>query len=386
MKKKKILFCVHNFNHGGISKGLQNILLAMDYERYEVSIFCACHEGPYSSFFYRYNCLSEDWILWLFCANYRKLRGIKKVVALTAKGLRKILMKFGCDMLELRLSKLASLLSTRNYDVVIAYAEGMITHFVAKIDNVKRLAWMHIDYRRFLEYGERPLDSVGHKFDVIISPSKYSASTLVELLPDYKGEVVSLRNLVDEESIKSMSRDFTSIDDRFDTSRFTIVSVGRVCYEKQFFEIPRIAAALKKQGLLFKWYIIGGGSPFETAILQNQISEHSVAEEVICLGEKKNPYPYMRKGDCVAVLSRSETFCYTIFEARTLGIPVVSTNFASAKEIMDNKFGMVTELQEFHRCIIRLANDEEYRKYYKHELQQYKYDNETILTNLYSLF
>ena len=50
--KKRVLFCVENFQHGGINKALENILQLIDRDRYEPCLFVVNREdGPYKKYF-----------------------------------------------------------------------------------------------------------------------------------------------------------------------------------------------------------------------------------------------------------------------------------------------------------------------------------------------
>ena len=49
---KRILFCIENFQHGGITKALENIISLVDKEKYDVGIFVVNQEdGPYKDIF-----------------------------------------------------------------------------------------------------------------------------------------------------------------------------------------------------------------------------------------------------------------------------------------------------------------------------------------------
>ena len=57
-----------------------------------------------------------------------------------------------------------------------------------------------------------------------------------------------------------------------------------------------------------------------------------VAEQVVFLGTKTNPYAYMRDCDIYVQPSRHEGFCITLAEALCFGNPIVATDFTGAKE------------------------------------------------------
>lgn len=107
---------------------------------------------------------------------------------------------------------------------------------------------------------------------------------------------------------------------------------------------------------------------------------------MILLGAKDNPYPYLRRSDLVVCTSISETFSYVIGEAKVLGVPVVSTNFGTAKEVLDDRHGVIAELEEMADAIAGLINDASVYDRLKRNLKDYRYDNDKILAKVYSLF
>jgi len=70
---------------------------------------------------------------------------------------------------------------------------------------------------------------------------------------------------------------------------------------------------------------VGEGS--ERAKLQRLITDYKLEGNVIILGYKENPYPYMANCDVYVQTSISEGFGLTIAEAKLLGKPIVSTDF-----------------------------------------------------------
>src|SRR5690606_2684904 len=63
------------------------------------------------------------------------------------------------------------------------------------------------------------------------------------------------------------------------------------------------------------------------------------------LGEKLNPYPYMKDCDIYVQPSLHEGYCITVAEAQVFNKPIVVTDFASAKDLIENNVtGLITEI------------------------------------------
>lgn len=384
--RKRILFCIENFHHGGITKALENILALIDHKRYDVGIFVVNQEdGPYKSVFKPYLKYSDDSLLKAICTNYRKHSGLKKYALLTLKMIRKFSDRCGCDLFEKRLSRWAKRISADKYDCVIAFAEGYITKFVSQVTGHK-IAWVHIDYKRYLTYQPGDEYEIYSKYNYIVIPSEFSKKSFNEVFPRLANRVVVLPNLLDLDSVRCQSEAKIRYDERFTSADKTIISVGRICYEKRFFLTPPIAKKLKDSGLSFKWYIVGGGSEAETSVLQSAIRENGMESYIVLLGRVDNPYTYIAKSDLLVSTSLSETFSYVVFEAKALGVPVLCADFGTAPEILTSEEGIISSVEDMADSILRMFSDNNrLLDTYKNRLKTYSYDNDAILQKFYKI-
>lgn len=384
MARRKVLFCIRDFNHGGIPKSLENLLTYIDKEKYDISLFCAYQEGYYKSVFSKYTILPPDRLLYWFCVNYRTLSGLNICIAMTIKIISKICLKLNVNLFDCYLKHVAKkIVSEKKYDVVVAFAEGWITDFVSCMDGVERkVAWIHMDYKRVLSYEKGIKNAeIYSKFDYIVSPCKFSAKSFEEIHPELSHKVISIRNVLDVEMIKKESKYLIS-NPIFPTNSFTIVSVGRICYEKQFYQIPSIVDKIRQKNDNFKWYIIGSGPEAEVAILREEIKKHKVEDFVILLGSKDNPYPYIANCNLVAILSLSETFSYVAYEAKILGVPIITTDFGAASEIVEENIGRIVSKEKYADELLHIMKDKEYYREMVDALRMYQYDNTKILSKI----
>ena len=368
---KSILFCIHDFALGGVPRALLSLLPHLKKEGYDVTIFCPNQTGDFQNEFDGYNVLPQDKMLELFSMNLSMSSlSAQKLFAIFLKGIRRILLKFKVDIYLNRLFFIGQSFFYK-YDIVVAYSEGNITEMVSKIQTRKKIAWVHIDYKRLQVYDHYKDESKFYShFDRIVSPSSFSAQSFKDVYPRLADRVVSIPNLLNVDYIKKMADREDSLDSRFTTDVFTIVSIGRVCGEKQFFTIPQIASEINAR---FKWYIIGSGSAVEEAELVRQISEYNIGNRVIFLGGKTNPYPYLRRANLLVSLSISETFSYSIFEAKVLGVPVLSTPFGSSDQVMADNAGVLISEENVSSAIDRIILDAAYYQSMRTEAMSYQY-------------
>ena len=364
MKRNRILFCIENVRQGGISKALESLLPFIEQENFDVSIFCANQkDGPYADIFKRYFHKKQNCLLYLLSTYHKEHKSLKRFGLICAKAMCKLLKKaFWLDVFRHVLKKELKSVAKEDFDIVVAFSEGFMTQICSQIKAPKKIAWIHLDYERYLEYKNNINEEEIYKnYDYIVIPSQHCSKSFLKIFPQYKNKVQVIPNLVNESKIKALSTADKDLDSRFSIdNNFRLISVGRICYEKRFFEIPAIAKELKGQEIQFKWYIIGSGSENEISYLKQQITLHQVEEQVILLGAKDNPYPYIRHSHVLAVTSLTETFCYAIAEAKTLNVPVITTDFGTAYEVVNPENGIICDLNNFGKNIVKLYSDKEY--------------------------
>ena len=100
-----------------------------------------------------------------------------------------------------------------------------------------------------------------------------------------------------------------------------------------------------------------------------------------------NPYPAIKNSDLLVCLSSSETFNYTLTEARILGVPVVSADFPAAKEfIKDGLDGIITSIEMMADTVSTFISDKGYYLIQKKALCDYNYDSWVVIENFNKLF
>lgn len=387
--RKKILFCIENLRHGGISKAIESLVNEIDQDRYNINIFCInCSDGPYKKPLEVYLTYKQNRILYYLSTFYKEHTGVNKFLLLLFKAFNMILKKIiKFDLFEYHLNCEAKKITKDNYDVIIAYSEGIITKFVSEIEAKKKIAWVHIDYKRYLKYcqGVNELQ-IYSSYDKIVIPSNFSKTSFIDTFPFLKERVVTIHNLLNINAIVEKANDTSIITEEFNTNEFTILSIGRICHEKGFVKIPKIVNDLRKRGNNLKWYIIGAGSDIETEFLKKEIAKERVEDIVILLGAKDNPYPYIKNSDLVAVTSISETFSYVIGEAKIIGTPIIATNFGTVKEVLNRQYGVISDIDNFADNLHNIMNNRDLYSELKTNVNMYKHNNNVALQQLYSLF
>lgn len=378
---RDILVIISSFRWGGINVALQSLLKQIDPNEVKVDIFVMVHSGNYENKFDNCTILPKNYFVDALIDHARLKSGVTKLVS----GGMKVLNKLTKDRFQHWVFKVVGnkLTSQKKYDAVIGWHEGVPTTFVSHIKHRNKIAWIHCDYAN---YDSTPRERwIYEKINTVVCVSKYCRGTFLSIFPEMESKVKAIYNILDVDGIKAKAEAGNAED--MVKGDFTIVSVGRVSPVKQFCRIPEIARKVYDAGCSFKWYIVGPtypGAEYDT--LQTNLDKYGMSDHVILLGGKDNPYPYIAKADLLVSTSLSESWGYTINEAKVLGVPAVSTDWGAAKEsIEDGKDGFIGSLSEIHLPMVKMIEDRSLFSLLKSSLQEFRYDNDSVMESVKQL-
>lgn len=344
---KKILFVLPYYKIGGTLTSFSNLIPLIDNGIYDISAFALTNDV------YDVSILPSgvNYIgLNVYESTHTK---IKNKVQRLLKWCKLLVAKIGYDPSDIVFKKMAKTLSGK-YDVVIAYQEGQATRMAQYIDAPEKIAWVHCVYSRFKELNKSHFVEVYNNFDKIVCVSHTAAKDMVDCEPRWENKIRVVYNAIDNALVNTKAASGITYK-----KKINFVSIGRIDPVKRFTYIPQIASKLKNSGLDFDWWVIGGPAVQEEydKLLKN-IKLCGVDNCVHALGAISNPYPYIKSCNLLICLSFSETFNYTIAEAKALGIPIISTDFPSAFEFVKHEqTGLILPIEEIANGIMRILND-----------------------------
>lgn len=356
--KKKIVFINKALWYGGIETSLLTLLDRINYEEYDVTLilFRAVFDFDLKERVNK-NCklivLDREKAV-SFNQKYRYSRLYHFVEPCKNPSLIHKLMMWSVPVVkwienELYIRYAKGLLKNEIFDTAIIYSDVVGEIAVRAIRAKKYLMYYHHGAMRHVYHDFIPWK----KCEKIIAVSNNQAELLRGYFSDYADKITVIHNLIDITGIRKKS--IMEIPEYFDQTKFNIVSVGRVSYEKGMDIAVRVCAKLVADGFdNVCWWIIGAGSAMQE--VYNTIIEHHMEDYVLILGRKSNPYPYISNADLYVQPSRFEAYGLTIMEALVLGRVVVSTNTSGAQEILqDGSTGLVCSVK-----IEELAKNVEY--------------------------
>ena len=254
------------------------------------------------------------------------------------------------------------------------------------LDKIKRkrtFFWLHTTGNFFLSHKVDFTD-----IDKIIFVSQTSKEKMIEIKPGNQKvtDGVVINNLVNFEEILFKSQE--KLDVEFD-DELKIITVARFSPLKGYGRMAHLAQQLKDRKVNFKWYVIASDNPTPAGREAAKTIKELLAPHRDCfvfLGEQTNPYKFIKQCDYLALLSDRETWGIVITEAKILGVPCIVTNFATAHEqITDDVNGVILDLDDLGSYQTRLDDILERRDYYKENLKNFNYDEQTIINAWHNL-
>jgi glycosyltransferase involved in cell wall biosynthesis len=374
--KKKLLFVIDSLGSGGAEKSLISLLPLIDYTRYDVDLVIFDRGGVYEKYLPR-----EVNIIDYQLYEKNLLGQIKKVLchALLSPQLRLNKKRHGAEIHWRTMYRFYHDFPGE-YDAAIAYQQGVPTFFVAtKVNAKKKLAWINADIFAAgydLEYCRQFYEQM----DSIIAVSKKLENLLCAKTPWMMDRLICVYDIINPDVIVSLAKK-TVQDMTISRGEMAIVTVGRLTRPKNYLLAVNAARILKDKGLKFKWYFVGEGEMRRA--IEMRIKDNGLQNEVILLGFKENPYPYMAKADVYVQTSTFEGFGLTIAEAKILHRPVVSTDFDIVHDqITDGQNGLIAEMtpESVAEKILKLLYDDSLRSKIIHNLE--KENNTTSSTEI----
>ena len=272
-----------------------------------------------------------------------------------------------------------------DYDIAISFIDP---HYIIqnKIKAKMKLGWVHTDFSRI-----KPNYKVDYKMwnncDYIVCVSQLCKERFDEIYPKLKSKSIVIENILSKEYIETRANEIF-VNDEIDTSENTIsfCSVGRFCEAKNFDNIPEICKYIIEMGFNIRWYLIGYGSDEE--LIRRKIREYGMENNVIILGKKLNPYPYIKKCDFYIQPSRYEGKAVTVREAQILKKICIIANYSTADSQINNGIdGVIAPLDNYKFAleVTNVLKNNELQNKIKSNLNNIKFENEEEINKIYKL-
>lgn len=270
------------------------------------------------------------------------------------------------------------------YDLAISFLQP---HNIVlnKVKAKKKIAWIHTDYSTIHVNAAKELKIWG-QFDHVVSISPDCTRSFLKTFPSLKDKIIEIENILSNDFVRQQAS-LLDVEQEISKSSLNLVSVGRFCHAKNYDNVPDIARRIVEYGYSdLRWYLIGFGG--DETLIRHKIAENGMEKNVIILGKKDNPYPYIKACDIYVQPSRYEGKSVTVREAQILCKPVVITNYPTAKsQIQDGIDGVIVPMDNdgCAKGIVDFINNKNLQNSIIDYLKTHDYGNESEVNKIYKL-
>ena len=229
------------------------------------------------------------------------------------------------------------------FDTEVAFLEGPITSlFAVKNKDVRKIAWVHTNLSKHVT---NPIRKAQYQkdyqsYEQVIFCSSDALNGFEKTYKVNNTRVVY--NYLD--TINIIKKSVEPITEVFDEYTPNFVSVCRLVKPKALDRLIRVSKRLKDKNLHHRIYIVGEGE--ERNNLEELIKLNNLQDTFILLGQRDNPYPYMKAANYFLLTSEYEGYGMVLVEAMMLNKDIMITNTGATEAVNGYGHSLVVENNE----------------------------------------
>ena len=255
----------------------------------------------------------------------------------------------------------------KEYDLAIGYwGDRTLFYVVDKVKAKKKMAWMHFNFPsppRSPKTYKKYID----KLDRFVAVSDECADSIIKAIPSVKDKVVVFENYIDKGRVRKLSEEPSPLDN----TKFNIVTVGRINYDKGYdVALPAMIKFLEENKDA-EWHIVGNGTGSYFEQFMSGVKSSSCKSRIVIHGVQKNPYVYIMNADVYLQPSRNESQCMVVEETKVLCKPIIATRYQTANRQLDNgRLGKICDFDSdsIFKALVEMKNDPTLSERYINEL------------------
>lgn len=298
---KKILICANSLCIGGIEKSLINLLKNIDKSQFKIDLMLEERIGEL-------------------------IKEVPKNINILEYKVYNLKNKFIQKLLNF-LNQIKWTLKYKNkYNTSICFATySYAANKVARISSKNKILFVHSDYTKI--YNEKELKQFFDTrnlsdFNKIIFVSNESKENLIKFYPNIVDKSLVINNIIDINEIKEKSK--CKIEKIYNKNNINLLFIGRL--EEESKNISTQLKLIKDLSIdipNIKLFIVGDGPNKNDYI--KYVRENNLEKYIEFLGQKENPYPYIKNADYVLLTSNYEGYPVIFNESVLLKTDILST-------------------------------------------------------------
>ncbi|MDP0506679.1 MAG: glycosyltransferase [Fusobacterium sp. JB019] len=344
---KKIGFCIDSLEMGGAEKLLVDIIKALHKtKKYEIYLLNKVKSNSY--FFNEIKGIVNYHYLLTFEEN-KKIKENKNFI----NNLKSSFLK------KRRFNRFI-----KNIDSVIDFLDGDFYKYIKKEKKIDKIIWLHSNYKdlRIKKKIEKKINY--YNKIIVITNGMYKEINRNEFFKNKK--VFMIYNLIDFRKMDKMlneKRNEKLLNDKY------FLTVCRLNEKEK--DVTTLIRTFKNYLGEEKLYIIGDGE--DKKLLENKVKDLKLSNKVIFLGEKENPYIYMKKARAFILSSKGEGFGLVLVEALYTGTKVISSDceYGPSEILLKGEIGELFKVGDGKELLDKL-----------NLIREKKYDNNLIRKSL----
>ncbi len=255
----------------------------------------------------------------------------------------------------------------KNVDAVIDF-DMSLGKYLDTIKGIPRIGWVHYSLEARKGRKRKRFEKRLEKYEKVIVICDEMKKEMQKIHSAAYPKTQRIYNPFNIKLIKEKSNDLGDLsnDEVQMLKENYIIGVSRLVKSKGREDLIRSFKDAKEKGLKEKLYLLGEG--IEKENLRKLISELSLENEVFLLGQKVNPYPWMKNAKLFAHTSYGEGLPTVFIEAMICGTPVLAYDCPTGpKEILENgEYGRLIKMGDEKKtteAMVELLINEEYIEY-----------------------
>lgn len=346
---KKVIFRLKRFRNGGIERLIVDILNNSKY--FDIEFILMIEE-------------KEEWEIEKFLENkieiiYLKSSGLIDIMnnLKSKKGVYFII--FNCLKIYEKIvliKKINSYILENKINIFIDYS-GEPDKYISKIKAPKKIIWNHISISQKSKRGIEIYRKRLRNYDYLVTICDEMKEEFKMFFPELKEKILKIYNFIDYESIDNKIKN-PILDEKEKKllKEDYCLSIGRLSEIKDYKTIIRAFEILKQKGVNKKLFIIGEGE--DRRKIEIFIKEKNLSNQIFLLGQKDNPYIWLKNADIFIHAARLEGFGLVLVEAMYCQIPIISSQYrCGAREILENgKNGELFEVGNYKELALKIEN------------------------------